>query len=260
MPPGGQRHTDGPGVYLDRLTWPEAAAIFHRDPLIVLPVGAAAKEHGPHLPLGTDRILAEHLAGRIAERVSSIIAPTVAYGYYPAFAEFPGSTHLEAETFGAVVREIIVSLHRHGPRRFLILNTGISTYPVLEIAARDLRRRHPVLIGVTRIEDLGGRALEGLLEQRAGGHADEYETSVLLALAPDVVRRDRLVREIPDRARPRGLFVPAPLAAPGAGDRETTGVYGDATLASPEKGVRILATIVPAVITAAEHLRTAPIE
>jgi len=247
----------GPGVYLEQLTWPEAAALFRLDPLVVLPVGAAAKEHGPHLPLGTDRILAEHLAARIAERMPAVIAPTVTYGYYPAFVDFPGSTHLEAATFGALVREIILSVHRHGPRRFLLLNTGISTFPVLEVVARDLRGRERVLAGVTRIEDLGGRALEGLLEQPAGSHADEYETSVLLAIAPDAVRFDRAVREIPERPRLRGLFVPAPLPPPGPG---AAGVYGDATLATREKGEQILAALVPAVIAAADHLRTVAID
>jgi len=260
MPPPERPSADRPGAYLDRLTWPEAAALFDRDPLVVLPVGAAAKEHGPHLPLGTDRILADHLAARIAERVPSIIAPTLTYGYYPALADFPGSTHLEAATFGAMVGEIITSLHRHGPRRFLVLNTGISTFPVLEIAARDLKRRLPVLVGVTRIEDLGGRALDGLLEQPAGSHADEYETSLLLAIAPDVVRRDRLVREIADRPRLRGLFIPARLPAPDASRPGAVGVYGDPTLATREKGERILAAIVPALIAAADHLRTAAID
>jgi len=260
MSPGEEKPSAGPGVYLERLTWPEAAALFGRDPLIVLPIGAAAKEHGPHLPLGTDRILADHLAARIAERVPAIVAPTVTYGYYPSFVGFPGSTHLEASTFGAMIGEIIISLHRHGPRRFLVLNTGISTFPVLEVTARDLRLRYSVLVGVTRIEDLGGRALDGLLEQPAGSHADEYETSVLLAIAPEVVRTDRAVREIPDRPRPRGLFVPAPLPAPGVGRPEATGVYGDATLATREKGGRILAAIVPALVAAAEYVRTAPID
>jgi creatinine amidohydrolase len=259
MPRDEERFPDASGVYLERMTWPEVAARFSGDPLIVVPVGAAAKEHGPHLPLGTDRILAEHLAARVAERVPSIVAPTVTYGYYPSFVGFPGSTHLEAATFGAMISELIVSLHRHGPRRFLLLNTGISTFPVLEVAARDLRLRHPVLVGVTQIDELGGRALGGLLAQPAGSHADEYETSVMLAIAPEVVRRNRAVREIPDRPRLRGLFVPQMLPAPSTGTPEATGVYGDATLATREKGDRILASIVPALAAAAEHLRTAPI-
>ena len=255
------------GAYLERLTWPEAAALFERDPLIVLPVGAAAKEHGPHLPLGTDRILAEAFAARVAERVSCVVAPTIAYGYYPSFAHFPGSTHLEAATFGAMMREIVLSLHRHGPRRFFILNTGISTFPVLEVVARDLTRGHGVLVGVTRIESLGGRALDGLLEQPAGSHADEYETSVILAIAPDAVRRDRAVREIADRPRLPGLFIPSVLpaptghASPGAGSTPGgTGVYGDATLATREKGERILAAVVPNLVAAAEHLRTSRLD
>jgi creatinine amidohydrolase len=246
-----------PGTYLERMTWPDAAAVFRRDPLIVLPVGAAAKEHGPHLPLGTDRILADYLAARIAERIPAVIAPAVTYGYYPHFTKFPGSTHLEAATFGAAVREIVLSLHRHGPRRFLILNTGFSTFPVLEVVARDLRQEVGLLVGVTRIEELGGRALEGLLEQPAGSHADEYETSLLLAIAPDAVRTERAVREIADRPRLPGLFVPGGPAPPDRGGR---GVYGDATLATREKGERILAVLVPAVLAAAEHLRTAALD
>lgn len=255
------------GVYLERLAWPEAAELFRRDPLVVLPIGAAAKEHGPHLPLGTDRVLADYLAARVAERVPCVVAPAVTYGYYPSFAHFPGSTHLEAATFGAAVREIVLSLHRHGPRRFLILNTGISTFPVLEVVARDLRRGRCVLVGVTRIEDLGGRALDGLLRQPAGSHADEYETSLMLAIAPDAVRRDRTVREIPDRPKVRGLFVPAPLPGPAQptrtddeAPRRGTGVFGDATLATREKGDRILAAVVPNLIAAAEYLRAAPVD
>jgi creatinine amidohydrolase len=248
------------GRYLERMTWEEAAAAFRADPLIVLPIGAAAKEHGPHLPLGTDRLLADYLAARIAERVPAVIAPVLTYGYYPAFTDFPGSAHLEAGTFGAAVREIVLSLHRHGPRRFLILNTAISTFAVLEVAARDLRRDRGLLVGVTRIEQLGGRGLEGLLAQPAGSHADEYETSVLLAIAPEAVRRDRAVREIPDRPRVPGLFVAPMLPAPSTGSPDATGVYGDATLATREKGDRILAAVVPNLIAAAEHMRTAPVE
>jgi creatinine amidohydrolase len=261
----GEGSVETRGVYLERLTWLEAAECFDRDPLIVLPVGAAAKEHGPHLPLGTDHILANTLAARLAERVPCLVAPTVTYGYYPSFADFPGTTHLEAATFGGMVREIVASLHRHGPRRFLILNTGVSTFPVLEIAARDLRRNQTLLVGVTRIEDLARPAFEGLLEQPAGSHADEYETSVVLAIAPDMVRQERAVREIPERPNVRGLFIPSPLRAPAQSTSEPrsdeggSGVYGDPTLATAEKGERILAAVVAALVAAAEYLRTAPV-
>ncbi len=248
-----------PGVFLEALTWDEAAPLLAGDPLVVLPIGAAAKEHGPHLPLGTDRLLADYLAARLAERVRAVILPTLTYGYYPAFTEFPGSTHLEAETFGAVVRDILLSVHRHGPRRFLILNTGISTTPVLDVVARDLNRLHGLFVGVTRIEDLGARDIEGLLTQPAGSHADEYETSLMLVVAPDAVRSDRLVREIGERPRVRGLIAPEAFRrAPGPGHSKT-GVYGDATLATRDKGERIAAALMRALVEAAEYVRTAPL-
>ncbi len=245
------------GVYLERLTWAEAEPILRADPLIVIPVGAGAKEHGPHLPLGTDRIAADYLAHRLAERVEVVILPTVTYGYYPHFTAFPGSTHIEADTFAAMVKEIILSMARHGPRRFFILNTGVSTFPVLEIVARDLDRVHRLLVGVTRIGDLGARRMSGLLSQPKGSHADEYETSLLLAIAPEVVRWDKAAAEIPDRPDSPGVFVPAAYhCQPGPG-YSATGIYGDATLATKPKGEIIAEAIVEDLVIAAERLRTA---
>lgn len=246
------------GVYLEQLTWAEAEPILRADPLIVIPVGAGAKEHGPHLPLGTDRITADYLARRLAERVACVIMPTVNYGYYPHFTAFPGSTHVEAATFGAMVKEIILSMVRHGPRRFFILNTGVSTFPVLEIAARDLDRVHRLLVGVTRIGELGGQRISGLLSQPKGSHADEYETSLLLAIAPDVVRMDKAASEIPERPDSRGVFVPAAYhREPGPG-YSATGVYGDATLGTKSKGEAIVDAVVEDLVAGAERLRTAP--
>ncbi len=68
-------------------TWAEAEPILRADPLVVVPVGAAAKEHG--LPLGTDRIMADYLARKLAERVEAVILPTVTYGSYPHFVGAP---------------------------------------------------------------------------------------------------------------------------------------------------------------------------
>jgi creatinine amidohydrolase len=246
-----------PSVFLATLTWAEAEPILRADPLIVIPIGAGAKEHGLHLPLGTDQLMADYLARRLAERVPVVVLPTVAYGYYPHFTAFPGSLHLEAATFGATVKEIILSMVRHGPRRFLILNTGVSTFPVLEVVARDLDRVHRLLIGVTRIGELGRERARELLEQPRGSHADEHETSLMLAIAPEVVRQERLAREIPDRPDTAAVFVPSAYhREPGPG-YSATGVFGDATLASWDKGQKLLEAVVEDLVVAAERLRTA---
>jgi len=246
------------GVYLEELTWTEAEPLLRADPLVVIPIGAGAKEHGPHLPLGTDRIMADYLARRLAERVAVVVMPTVVYGYFPHFSPFPGSTHLEASTFQAMMTELVLSIHRHGPRRFLFLNTGVSTYPVLEIVARDLDRVYRLLVAVTRIGDLGAQRTTGLLQQPRGSHGDEHETSLLLAIAPDVVRTAKLAREIPDRPDSRGVFVPPMYhREPGPG-YSATGVYGDATLASADKGRLIAEAMVDDLVAGAERLRTTP--
>jgi len=139
-----------------------------------------------------------------------------------------------------------------------VLNTGVSTFPVLEIVARDLDRVHRLLVGVTRIGDLGGERISGLLMQPKGSHADEYETSLLLAIAPEVVRLDRVAAEIPDRPDARGVFVPSAYhREPGPGHSDT-GVYGDARLGTKEKGTTIASALVEDLVTAAERLRTAP--
>ncbi|HLW61439.1 MAG TPA: creatininase family protein [bacterium] len=244
------------GLYLEELTWEEAEPILGADPLVVIPVGAAAKEHGPHLPLGTDRIIAEYCTRQLVTRLPVLAMPTVTYGYFPHFSPFPGSTHLEADTFEAMMKELILSVHRHGPRRFFVLNTGVSTYPVLEIVARDLDRFHRIVVGVTRIGDLGAHRTSGLLSQPKGSHADEHETSLLMAIAPAVVRRDRAPREIPDRPDARGLFVPPMYHRDLGPGHSATGVYGDATLATSVKGVAIAEAIVDDLVTAAELLRT----
>jgi creatinine amidohydrolase len=250
--------SDAPGVFLEQLTWQEAEPLLRADPLVVIPVGAAAKEHGPHLPLGTDHLMVDYLARELAARLPVVVMPTVTYGYFPHFSPFPGSTHIEADTFEAMIKQVILSVHRHGPRRFLVLNTGVSTYPILEIVARDMDRVHRILVGVTRIGDLGRERTLAVLEQSKGSHADEHETSLILAIAPDAVRRDRVAREIPERPDSRGVFVPPMYHRDAGPGYSATGVYGDATLASAEKGRVIADAMVADLVAAAERLRVAP--
>lgn len=205
--------TERTGVWLEDLTWQEAKARFEAGTVVVVPVGAAAKAHGPHLPLKTDALTARALAQRLIERLPVVAAPVVGFGFYPAFTAFAGSQHLAAATFKALVRELIGNLAGHGVRRIAILNTGVSTEkPLDEVAGEG----GDVL--VLHMRQLGGKA-DGLFDSLEGGHADERETSVMLALEPRSVRMDRLVPE---------------------GDFAATAATGDASRASAFKGERLL--------------------
>jgi creatinine amidohydrolase len=201
------------GVWLEDLTWREAKARFEGGAVVVVPIGAASKAHGDHLPLKTDWLTARALGQRLIERLPVVAAPVVGFGFYPAFTSFAGSQHLSEATFKALVGELIEGLRRHGASRIALVNTGVSTEKPLDAVAR----AHPGVV-VLHMRELG-RAADALIEVREGGHADEAETSVMLALDPRAVRMDKL--------------------AP-AGDFATTAATGDPTRASAFKGERVL--------------------
>ena len=91
-----------PGVKLEELTWLEAESWFEREPVVVLPLGAAAKQHGPHLPLNNDAVIADWLATEIMRRMPVLVAPLINASFYPAFVDYPGSISLREETARAV--------------------------------------------------------------------------------------------------------------------------------------------------------------
>src|SRR4051794_36885499 len=123
------------GVLLEDLTWVEAEKVLTPDAVVVIPLGAASKEHGPHLKLKNDFLIAEYLKRRVLAEANVVVAPTVAYSFYPAFVEYPGATSLGLEPSRDTIVEICRGLARFGPRRFYVLNTGVSTRRALEPAA-----------------------------------------------------------------------------------------------------------------------------
>ncbi len=226
------------GVFLADLTWAEAAERFAAGAVVLVPIGAAAKEHGLHLPLDTDWRVVSALAKRVALRLPIVVAPVVGFGYYPAFVAYPGSQHLRAETFTALVRDLLGNLVDQGARKIAILNNGVSTEAPLAEAARTFEetRRASILVLNTRVL---GRGADRMLEQTSGGHADERETSVMLALAPEAVRMERA------RAAHRPAGTPLPFSPdPTSPGYNPTGAIGDPTLATAAKGEAILAEMV----------------
>ena len=232
------------GVFLEDLTWPEAAERFRAGAVVVVPVGAAAKEHGPHLPLKTDYLVARELARRVAEALPVVVAPVVSFGYYPAFVGYPGSQHLRAETFVALVTDVLEGFVRHGVSRIAVINTGVSTEAPLRIAVRGLYARHRVRVAVADIRGLG-RSTAGLLTQKLGGHGDERETSLILAIDPGAVRMERARCDYGHALdAPATVFYQPTVfdGDPASGlDWSETGVRGDPTLATRDKGEAFLA-------------------
>ena len=231
--------TDTDRHFIERMTWDEVARHIANGAAAILPVGAAAKEHGFHLPLNTDRIQAEWLASQLAERIDALIWPTLTYGYYPAFVAYAGSSSLSSATFEAVVHEVAEGILGGGCRKLFVLNTGISTLAPVE---RAVARLDAGKVMHLRIHE-GPRyrqAAERLAEQSHGSHADELETSLMLALAPHLVDMARAEPSPAIGQEAPGPLTPVDTNAP---NYSRSGSYGDPTLATSAKGEILLATM-----------------
>ncbi len=216
-------------MQLSNLSWLDARDALTTDTIVLIPLGAAAKEHGPHLRLDNDRILAEYLARRVAEQQDVVVAPTLTYHFYPAFVAYAGSTSLRQDTARDMVIDVVASLAAFGPRRFYVLNTGVSTVRALEPAAAALAEQG-IDMRFTRIDRAGNEAVRALQEQEGGSHADEIETSMMLYIDPQCVDMSKAAK---DYHPGRGPLTPN-AGEPGVYSQ--TGIFGDATLATAEKG------------------------
>jgi creatinine amidohydrolase len=236
-------------VVLADLTWLEAEKLLGPETVVVIPLGAEAKEHGPHLRLDNDRQLAEYFRGRVLAAADVIMAPTITYHFYPSFVEYPGSTHLKFETARNVVVDIVLSLANYGPKRFYVLNTGVSTVRPLKAAADSLARLG-ILLHYTNVAEVASEAEQSVRQQTRGTHADEIETSMMLYIAPDRVDMTKAVKD--DRPDQPGALTRRP---DGPGLYSPSGVWGDATLATREKGRVVVEATVAGILREIEALR-----
>lgn len=241
------------GVLLEDLTWIEAEKVLTPETVVVIPLGAASKEHGPHLKLKNDFILAEYLKSRVRERaaVAVVIAPTVNYGYYPAFVEYPGSTSLSLGTSRDMFLEICRGLARFGPRRFYVLNTGVSTVRALSPAAETLAMEG-ILLRYTNVLEATKAVEKEVGRQEGGTHADEIETSMILYMSPADCDMSKAVKDyhpgsggLTRDSKKEGMTF------------SSSGIFGDATLATREKGKIVTEALVDAVVAEIEELRKA---
>lgn len=239
------------GVMLEELTWLEAERVLTPEAVVVLPIGAAAKEHGPHLLLKNDLLLAEYFRDRLLERSQVVMAPVLPYHFYPAFIEYPGSTTLRLETARDVVVDICRGLAKFGPRRFYALNTGVSTVRALAPAAEVLAAEG-ILLRYTVLREAMGDAVEAVRQQEGGSHADEIETAMMLVIAPETVRMDKAVKDYD----PVGV---GRLSRTKSADTtySPSGIWGDATLATRAKGERVVAALVEGLVRDVEVTRSA---
>lgn len=207
------------------MTWDAVEARLSEGAPALLGIGAAAKEHGLHLPMNTDAIQAEWLCQEVSSRTGALWWPPLTLGYYPAFTDFPGSITLSLQTFMTLLREVALEILQWKPNSLFVLDTGVSTLKPAAEALKDIDNAfHVPVYNGRRYRQVAAQ----LAEQTIGSHADELETSFMLAIAPDTVDMNRAVASPPGEIHGALTRQNAP-----------SGSYGDPTLASLEKGKRI---------------------
>jgi creatinine amidohydrolase len=237
------------GIMLGDLTWQQAEKILTPETIVVIPLGAEAKEHGPHLLLKNDLILAEYFQQRVLQEANVVMAPMINYHFYPSFLEYPGSTSLRLSTARDLVVDICRSLAYYGPKKFYILNTGISTVRALN-PARDTLAAEGIIMEFTDLKSIS--ELEKKISKQEGGtHADEIETSMILYMKPEAVNMKLAVKDYTPSTG-RGL-------TRDPNNKNSTyspsGTWGDATLATVEKGKLVTEALVAQILKDIEALR-----
>lgn len=180
-------------MLLEELTRTQARAAAE-EALLVWPVGAT-EQHGPHLPVGTDTFQVHHLARQAAEQVAAtipvVVAPTLPFGSSHHHLPFGGTMSLGTELWYRVVYDLSKSLVTSGFHRLFILNGHGGNHELVQLAARDLALNHPVSVAAASWWTIAWDALVELdvhVGCRFPGHAGKFETSLVMALRPELVR------------------------------------------------------------------------
>lgn len=233
--------------HLEQLTWTEASDLLKLRPVGILPVGAI-EAHGPHLPLNSDVIIARGMAryGALALHDSglpAIVLPPVSYSVSFAGACFSGTTPVGPEAFGSHLTAILASHAGQGYRALCIANAHLEPAHIKAIHASvegaQAESGIPAAFPDQRQEPWASQLSDEF--QRGSRHAGCYETSIILAEAPELVRRQHL-----EELEPVWIDLPAALAAGATNFAEAgaeRGYFGNPRAASTEHGVELLGTL-----------------
>lgn len=247
-PPSALAPAAAAPLALERATWPElerALAGGRRTALVAL---GSVEQHGPHLPLATDRWIADALATRLAARLDDAVAlPALPFGCASEHLDFTGTLHVEPATLEAILRDLVASLRRHGfERAFLFTAHGGNHDALRAMRERLVAGARPLALAFADGVDVGRLqeavvAAHALDPRAAGAHAGEYETSVVAWLQPGAVRGEALAAgKLVSGSGGPDLFYPSLRR------NAPTGVVGDPTGAARGRGEAYLAAWVDA--------------
>ncbi|MDX1982079.1 MAG: creatininase family protein [Bryobacteraceae bacterium] len=246
-------------------TWPELGEVAKKQPVVVLPIGSV-EDHGPHLPLDVDNFLIWSICEAAAQRAEGdiLLMPIIPYGFETHHMDFHGTIDIHMEHLLHFVLDVTRSVAHHGFRRILIADGHGSNMPILDLVARRTILETEALCAAFIWPQLAIPEIRRIRESGRGGmsHACELETSVYLHLDASRVQFDKAVKE---QEMPASDFIWSDLIDGGPirmMDYWTcfskSGVNGDPTLATAEKGRVIFETVVTNFVKFAREFRNRP--
>lgn len=246
-------------------TWPELGQIAKKQPVVVVPIGSV-EDHGPHLPLDVDNFLIWSICEEAARRAEGdiLLLPIIPFGYETHHMDFPGTIDIHMEHLLHFVLDVTKSVAHHGFRRILIADGHGSNMPILDLVARRTIVETEALCAPFLWPSLAVPDLKQIRESGRGGmsHACELETSVYLYLDASRVQMDKARREMDQTPSD---FIWSDLLEPGPIRMmdwwtcfSKSGINGDPTLATAEKGKLIYEAVVTNFVKFAREFKNRP--
>jgi creatinine amidohydrolase len=241
-----------PGRFFPYLAWTDVQEMVDKENVVLIQPVGAIEQHGPHLPLAVDAAIATAVLGKALENLDTSIPayalPPLYYGKSNEHWHFPGTITLSATTLMQVLMEVGESVYRAGFRKLILMNAHGGQPQIMDIVARDLHVAQADFqvfpFFVWRVPNCT-KSLLTEKEAALGIHAGDAETSLLRAVLPDTVHMERAVAEYPFGLPTDSLLtlernLPIPWVTR---DISQSGVIGDPTVATAEKGERILESL-----------------
>ena len=241
-----------PERFFPYLSWTDIQAMPEKENVVIIQPIGAIEQHGPHLPIIVDSAIAVGILGKALSKLDLTIPayalPPLYYGKSNEHWHFPGTITLSAQTLLAMLTEIAESIYRSGFRKLVLMNAHGGQPQVMEIAARDIHQKYQDFmvfpLFTWRVPHIAKELLSPK-EVELGIHAGDAETSVMLSILPEQVRMEQAVAEYPHDL-PQESLLSMEGKLPFAWltqELSQSGVMGDATVATKEKGDRLLESV-----------------
>jgi creatinine amidohydrolase len=240
-------------IFFAHMTSPEVRAAVTENCVAIIPIGTI-EQHGPHLPVDTDVLLAESVVevavNKTGNRGKAIIFPSIPYSYAMNQAHLPGTIAIESDTFIQLMVEICRGISQQGFRKIFLVNGHAPNISSLDVAANRITNEGNSLVAVANYWSFGRSQINEIREAKEKGgmsHACEFETSLYLALHPERVQMEKAIDEnnqTPSNYYWRDISIPAPVLMWDPFQIVTkSGVLGHATMGTREKGEKLIEVI-----------------